>query len=172
MTAIENVVLAVQRVLIGLLMAIAFAALVVMVPARYFDWPLPDLTEASIAAIACLTFLCVGLLVRTGDHIAIEVAALVPSRIARFIVRQLTNVGILLFVVVFGTQAVGLLESALASHEASIALRIPLAVPYTALAVGLVTAAFHTVMNVVRDIRVLRDPDATFDGHLAQERSA
>ena len=166
MTKVENALFAVQKVLVGVLMALAFVALVVMVPVRYFDLPLPDLSEASIAAVASLTFLCIGLLVRTGGHIAIEVAELLPSRPARFAVRQLANIGILLFVAVFGLQAQSLLAGAFRSGEASIAMGIPLTVPFTALVVGLVMAAFHTAMNVARDIRVMRTPDGEFDAHL------
>lgn len=162
MTAIENALVATQKVLVALLMAVAFVCLVVMVPVRYFDLPVPDLGEVSIAAIATLAFLCIGLLVRTGGHIAIEVADLVRPRRAKFVIRQLTNIGILLFVGVFGIQAYALLSSALRSGESSIALHIPLAIPMTALVVGLVLAAFHTLMNVTRDIRILRDPNGTF----------
>jgi len=162
MTSLENALVATQKVLVTLLMAIAFVCLVAMVPVRYFDLPVPDLGEVSIAAIATLAFLCIGLLVRTGGHIAIEVADLVRQRRAKFVIRQLTNIGILLFVGVFGVQAFGLLSSALRSGESSIALHIPLAIPMTALVVGLVLAAFHTVMNVSRDIRILRDPNGVF----------
>jgi TRAP-type C4-dicarboxylate transport system permease small subunit len=130
---------------------------------RYFDLPMPDLGEASIACIVSLTFLCIGLLVRTGGHIAIEVSDLVRERRVKFAVRQLANLGILLFVATFGVQAYNLLASALRSGEASIALRIPLAVPFAALVIGLVLAAFHTLMNVVRDVRVLRAPGAVFE---------
>lgn len=162
MTSIENVLVAVQKVMVGLLMAVAFVCLVVMVPVRYFDLPVPDLGEVSIAAIATLAFLCIGLLVRTGGHIAIEVADLVRARRAKFVIRQLTNVGILLFVGIFGVQAYALLGSSLRSGESSIALHIPLAIPMTALVVGLVLAAFHTLMNVTRDIRIMRDPSGVF----------
>lgn len=162
MTSVENVLVAIQKVLVTVLMAIAFACLVAMVPVRYFDLPVPDLGEVSIAAIATLAFLCIGLLVRTGGHIAIEVADLVRPRRAKFIIRQLTNVGILLFVGVFGIQAYGLLASALRSGESSIALHIPLAIPMTALVVGLILAAFHTVMNATRDVRIMRDPKGVF----------
>lgn len=162
MTTLENALVAMQKVLVALLMAIAFVCLVVMVPVRYFDLPVPDLGEISIAAIATLAFLCIGLLVRTGGHIAIEVADLVRPRRAKFVIRQLTNIGILLFVCVFGVQAYALLSSALRSGESSIALHIPLAIPMTALVVGLVLAAFHTLMNVTRDIRILRDPNGAF----------
>lgn len=162
MTTLENALVAMQKVLVALLMAIAFVCLVVMVPVRYFDLPVPDLGEISIAAIATLAFLCIGLLVRTGGHIAIEVADLVRPRRAKFVIRQLTNIGILLFVGVFGVQAYSLLSSALRSGESSIALHIPLAIPMTALVVGLVLAAFHTLMNVMRDVRILRDPNGAF----------
>jgi len=162
MTSIENALVAVQKVLVTVLMAAAFIALVVMVPVRYFDLPVPDLSEVSIAGIVTLTFLCIGLLVRTGDHIAIEVADLVRERRAKFAIRQLTNLGILLFVVVFGIQAYGLLAGVLRSGESSVALHIPHAVPFTALVIGLALAAFHTAMNAARDIRILRDPNATF----------
>lgn len=162
MTSLENALVAAQKVAVAALMAIAFVCLVAMVPVRYFDLPVPDLGEVSIAAIVTLAFLCIGLLVRTGGHIAIEVADLVRSRRVKFAIRQLSNVGILAFVAVFGVQAQSLLASALRSGESSIALSIPLAIPMTALVVGLVLAAFHTVMNVVRDVRVMRDPAGTF----------
>lgn len=162
MTSIENVLVTVQQVLVGLLMAVAFVCLVIMVPVRYFDLPLPDLSEMSIASIASLAFLCIGLLVRTGGHIAIEVADLVRARRVKFVIRQLTNIGILLFVGVFGVQAYALLASALESGESSIALHIPLAIPMGALVVGLVLAVFHTAMNVTRDVRVMRDPNGVF----------
>lgn len=172
MTKLENLLFAVQKAIAGLLMAVAFIGLVIAVPVRYFDLRLPDMSEASVAAIACLTFLCVGLLVRTGGHIAIEVSASLPGKRVRFAARQLANAGVLLFVVVFGKQAVDLLASALRSHEASIALHIPLAAPYTALIVGIVLAAFHTAMNVFRDIRALRSADAEFDEYLKEGEGA
>lgn len=166
MTSVENVLVTIQKVVVALLMAVAFVGLVVMVPVRYFDLPAPDLSEVSIAAIVTLTFLCIGLLVRTGGHIAIEVADLVRPRRVKFVVRQLANVGILLFVGVFGVQAYALLGAALRSGESSIALHIPLAIPMSALVVGLLLAAFHTVMNVMRDMHTLRDPNGVFASSL------
>jgi TRAP-type C4-dicarboxylate transport system permease small subunit len=163
MFTLEKSLVAGEKLAVMLAMMIAFLVVAVMVPTRYFNLPLPDLSELAITAIAVLTFLCIGLLVRTGGHIAIEVAALASSRRLKFILRQVANVGILLFVATFGVQAFKMLESAISGGEVTIALNIPLTVPFGALIIGLIFAAFHTVMNFARDVMVLRTPGADFE---------
>jgi TRAP-type C4-dicarboxylate transport system, small permease component len=101
--------------------------------------------------------------VRTGGHISIEVAALAKSQRLRFILRQIANVGILLFVVLFGIQAFKLLSAAMTGAWVSSEMSIPLSVPFGAMVIGLLFATFHTLMNLVRDLRVLRTPGAEFE---------
>lgn len=163
MFTLEKSIVAGEKLAVMLAMMIAFLVVAIMVPKRYFNLPIPDLSELAITAIAVLTFLCIGLLVRTGGHIAIEVAALAKSRRLKFALRQVMNVGILLFVGTFGVQAFKMLESAINSGEATVALNIPMTVPFGALITGLVLAAFHTVMNFTRDVEVLRTPGAEFE---------
>ncbi|HJX79312.1 TRAP transporter small permease [Glutamicibacter sp.] len=163
MFTLEKSLVAGEKLVVTLLMIMAFAVIAFMVPVRYFNWQIPDLSEVAMYSIASLTFLCIGLLVRTGGHISIEVAALAKSQRLRFILRQIANVGILLFVVLFGIQAFKLLSAAMTGAWVSSEMSIPLSVPFGAMVIGLLFATFHTLMNLVRDLRVLRTPGAEFE---------
>lgn len=162
MFSLERSLVAGEKLVVTLLMALAFLAVVVMIPVRYLGLVFPDLSEVSLMTIATLTFLCIGLLVHTGGHISIEVAGLVKSKVAQFTFRQIANLGILVFVVLFGIQAFKLLQSVIGNGGTTLVLHIPLVIPFGALIVGLLLAAFHAVMNCARDLKVLRDADADF----------
>lgn len=163
MFTLENYIVAGEKLALTIAMMVAFVAVTLMVPARYFNLRLPDLNELGTTSVVIVAFLCIGLLVRTGGHISIEVTSLLKSQRMRFIFRQIANVGILLFVGTFGVQALKLLESAISSGEATLGMNIPLVFPFGALVVGLILAAFHTLMNCARDLKVLRSPGAEFE---------
>lgn len=160
---LENGLLKLERVLVTLLIAVTFLTVVLQVIVRFFKLSIGDSSDLSLVSIAVMTFLCVGLLTHKGGHISIEVTNLLKSKRSLFFARTFTNVGILLFVVVFGIQAFKMLLFSISSGEATMQMRIPMVLPFGALVFGLVSAAFHAFMNFKRDLATYQDADAEFE---------
>lgn len=163
MKSVELGILKVEQVLVTLLIAVTFLSVVLQVFVRFFKLPVPDSSDLSLIAIASMTFLCIGMLCYRAGHISVEVTNLLTSKKALFAVRMAAYLGVLAFVAIFGGFAMTLLSHSISSGEATVQMRIPMSVPYAALMAGLVLAAFHTCMNIWRDIVTLRDPDGEFD---------
>lgn len=164
-SAVEKVeagIVRIEKIVLGSLLAITFVLVCVQVVGRYFDLDIPDVAEASLVAIAMMTFLAIGLLTFTRDHISVDLNSLITSKTAKFVARQAAALGIFAFVAIFGFLALDLLRYALSSGEATVTMRIPMWLPFGTLVIGLVLAAFHSVMNVIRDVRVLRSEDLEF----------
>jgi hypothetical protein len=57
MFTLEKSLVAGEKLVVTLLMIMAFAVIAFMVPVRYFNWQIPDLSEVAMYSIASLTFL-------------------------------------------------------------------------------------------------------------------
>jgi TRAP-type transport system small permease protein len=142
---IEKVIFQVEKAVITLMMATMFLTVVLQVIVRFFNLPIPDTSDISLVAFAVMTFIGAGLLVYQKGHITIEVNTLIKSKKVVFIFDVLSNIAMLVIVSIILSLGYSLLTFALESREATMALRIPLAIPFSALVIGLVLMLIHTI---------------------------
>ncbi len=96
-----------------------------------------------------MTFIGSGLLVYTKGHISIEFSTLFNSKKVDFVVAVLTNIFMIVIAGVILNIGYSLLVYALESGEATMALRIPMAIPFSSLVIGLVLMLIHTIGNLI-----------------------
>lgn len=154
---VERFLAALEKIVVVVALMATFVAVVLQVIVRFGDigW-IPDTADLSLVGVAVLTFICIGLLSYTHGHITIEITDLLGSRRLRYAARSLAALGAIVFVVVYGVQALDLFRFVLASGEQTVQMGIPLWIPYASLVAGLVLCLFHTVMHWVRDTRAIR----------------
>lgn len=145
----EKVLSQIEKVVVTLMMVIMFITVCMQVVARFFNLKIPDTSDISLVAFAVMTFIGSGLLVYTKGHISIEVGTLFNSKKVDFIFSLLTNIFMLVFAGVVLNIGYSLLVYALESGEATMALRIPMAVPFSSLVIGLVLMLIHTIGNLI-----------------------
>ena len=142
---LEKVLYKIEKVIITLMMTIMFITVFLQVVARFFNLPIPDTTDISLVSFAVMTFIGAGLLVYKKGHITIEVSKLIKSKKIVFIFDLLTNIAMLIFIGVFLNIGWSLLSFSLRSGEATMALRIPMAIPFSAIVIGVVLMLIHTI---------------------------
>ncbi len=131
------------------MMVIMFITVFLQVLARFFNLPIRDTSDISLVSFAIMTFIGAGLLVYTKGHISIELTKLIKSKKIVFTFDLLTNIAMLVIVAVILNMGYSLLAYSIDSREATMALRIPMAIPYSALVVGLVLMLIHTIGNII-----------------------
>ncbi|QOY36627.1 TRAP transporter small permease [Anaerobacillus isosaccharinicus] len=144
----ENILFQVERVIVTLMMATMFVTVFLQVVTRFFNLRIPDTTDISLVAFAVMTFIGAGLLVYTKGHITIEVSTLIKSKKIVFVFELLTHISLLVIIAVILNMGYSLLAFSIDSREATMALRIPMAIPFSALVIGLVLMLIHTIGNI------------------------
>lgn len=142
---VEMVLFHIEKVVITLMMVVMFLTVVLQVIVRFFNLPIPDTSDISLVAFAVMTFIGAGLLVHQKGHITIEVSTLIKSKKIVFIFDVLANIAMLVIVSIILNLGYSLLSFSLESREATMALRIPMAIPFSALVIGLVFMLIHTI---------------------------
>lgn len=145
----EKVLFQIERVVVTLMMVIMFITVCLQVVARFSNLSIPDTSDISLVSFAVMIFIGSGLLVYTKGHISIEVSTLFNSKKINFIFALLTNIFMLVISGVILDIGYSLLVYALESGEATMALRIPMAIPFSALVIGLILMLIHTIGNLI-----------------------
>lgn len=134
-----------EAVMITLMMVTMFVTTVLQVITRFFNLPIPDTTDISLVAFAVMTFIGSGLLVYKKGHINIEVSTLIKSKKMQFIFDCLNHIAMLAIIAFILNIGLSLLIFSVESREATMALRIPMAIPFTAFVIGLTLMLIHTI---------------------------
>lgn len=145
----EKVLFHIERVIVTLMMIIMFITVCLQVISRFFNLSIPDTSDISLVAFAIMTFIGSGLLVYTKGHISIEVSTIFNSEKVDFIFTLFTNIFMLVITGVILNIGYSLLVYALESGEATMALRIPMAIPFSSLVIGLVLMLIHTIGKLI-----------------------
>ncbi|WP_160058333.1 TRAP transporter small permease [Alkalicoccus saliphilus] len=138
-----------EKILVTLMMMIMFVSVFIQVLSRFFNLPIPDTSDISLVSFAMMTFFGTGLLVYTKGHILIEITSLIKSQKIVFIFDVLSNIAMLIIGAILLNIGFALLMYFFENREATMALRIPLAVPFTSLVIGLVLMLVHTIGNLM-----------------------
>jgi TRAP-type C4-dicarboxylate transport system permease small subunit len=147
---LELVLSKIEKAIITLMMVLMFICVSLQVITRFFNLPIPDTSDISLVAFAVMTFIGAGLLVYTKGHITLEVSTLIKSKKIVFIFELLTNISLLIIIGVLLNIGFSLLTFALEGREATMALRIPMAIPFSALVIGLVLMTVHTIGIIIK----------------------
>lgn len=146
----EKIIYRIEQLFVILPFVIIFLTVVEQVIQRFFNLPIPDTSDISIIAQCVFTFTCVGMLVNTNGHITIEVHKLIKNRNLIIIIELIKHVISLVFAGIFIYLGYDLFLYAITGGSATMALRIPLWVPYGSMLLGLIFMVFHTIGEIMK----------------------
>ena len=141
----EEILWRVERFFVVVPFILIFATVVEQVFQRYFNLPLTDSSEVSMICMAVFTFMGMGMLVFTGDHITIEVHKLIKNDTVLAIVETIMYGCLIAFSILYLYLGYSLFTFALSSHTATTQLRIPLSIPYGTMLIGFICVILHSV---------------------------
>lgn len=130
---------------------------------RLFNLPIPDTSDISLVSQATFTFLSIGLLVYTGNHITIEVHKMIRNRKLLFAVELTGSVCMLFIAGIFLYLSYGLLTYAFDSGSATMALRIPLWIPYGSMMAGMILMIIHQIGAILKLFYYMKHPSERAD---------
>lgn len=125
-------------------------AVIVSVLARYFNLPIPDMSEIAIFAMAPLTFVGAAMCTYTGTHISIDIIQHVQSRHVRRLGRVIVALAMIVFGAVYFTTALDFFQGAMLFGERGLGLGIPLTIPTFFFPLGMALVLLHAVAELFR----------------------
>jgi TRAP-type transport system small permease protein len=146
----EEMLIKVEKFVITLMMTIMFITVFFQVITRFFNLPIPDTSDLSLVSFTIMTFIGAGLLVYTKGHITLEVTSLIKSKKIVFIFDLFTHIAMIIIIGVLLSIGYSLLTFALESNEATMAMRIPMSIPFSALVIGLILMLIHTIGIILK----------------------
>jgi|SRR5665647_2202593 len=150
-----------------IIVIVAFTAIFITVAEqvfqRFLNLPIPDTSEISMVSQAVFTFLCVSMLVFSGDHITIEAQKMIKNKSILFIVDIIAYICQLGFAAIFLWLGYDLLMFSIQSGSATTALRVPLWIPYGALFLGLIILIIHTIGAIWKMFYKQKNPSNYMD---------
>lgn len=147
---VEAVLYRFEITLATLAFSVIFLTVVEQVFQRFFDLPIADTSDISLIAQTVFSFLCVGLLVYSGGHITIEVHTMIQNERFRFLVELVMYVLLFLIGLVFLWMSWNLFLYAKSSGSATMALRIPLWIPYGSMLLGICFLLLHSIGAILK----------------------
>jgi len=126
----ERILFKFEKIIVMVPFVAIFVTVVEQVFQRFFNLPIPDTSDISLVSQATFTFLCIGLLVFTEGHITIEVHKMIKNMKLLFAVELAGSIIMIIIAGIFVYLSYGLLAFALDSGSATMALRIPMWIPY------------------------------------------
>lgn len=134
-----------EQILAMIPFVLIFLTVVEQVLQRFFNLPIPDTCDLSVVSQSIFTFVCIGMLVYTDGHITIEVHKMIKNQNLLFGVEIVKNIVTLVFSGVFIYLGYDLFLYAFRGGSATMAMRIPLWIPYGSMLLGLLFMVLHTV---------------------------
>ncbi len=133
-----------------------FVTVVEQVFQRYFNLPVADSSEISMICQAVFTFIGMGMLVYSEDHITIEVNKLIKNLKVLAFIELIMYLLLISFSILYLYLGSDLMKFALKTGTATTQLRIPLSIPYGCLLAGFGLVIIHSVGKILR-LFVMRD---------------
>lgn len=146
--AVEDALARVEKVIVVLAMAVMFVAGVAQVAVRLGGARSLGTDEVVTLSMAVLVFVGAGLIVRTADHIAIEVLQYLPDLRMRRVLRGIGLIALVVFGFVFGYYAWDFTSTV--TGERTLQLGIPVVVSAGAMVIGSVLIVVHAAGALVR----------------------
>lgn len=148
---IEDALAKVEKVIVVVSMVVMFVAGVAQVAVRLAGARSLGTDEVVTLSMAVLVFVGSGLVVRTADHIAIEVLQYLPDPRLRRALRGVGLLALCLFAVVFGYYAWDFTTSV--TGERTLQLGIPVVVSAGAMVLGSALILVHALGGLLRLLR-------------------
>lgn len=146
----EKLIFSIEQVCVMVPFICIFVTVVEQVFQRFFNLPIPDTSDLSVVAQSVFTFFCVGMLVHTNGHITIEVHKMIKNKSVLYIVEMIKNIFVLVFAAAFIYLGYDLFLYAFTGGSATMAMRIPLWIPYGSMLIGLLFMVLHTVGEILK----------------------
>lgn len=159
----EKLLFNIEKILVMIPFVAIFVTVVEQVFQRFFNLPIPDTSDISLVSQASFTFLSIGLLVYTGNHITIEVHKMIKNRNILFVVELAGSICMLFIAGIFLYLGYGLLTYAFESGSATMALRIPLWIPYGSMLAGMILMIIHQIGAILKLFYFRRHPSERAD---------
>ena len=147
---VEREIYRVEAFIAGASLVVMLATIVFSVVARYFELPVPNVSELGIVAMAPLTFVGAALCTYARAHISVEIAQQLPSRLLRSIAHAGAMLSQLLFAGIFLYVAWEFFAYAYESNENLIDLGTPVAVPAGFMVAGSALMIVHALADLYR----------------------
>lgn len=125
-------------------------AVTVSVLARYFNLPIPDVSEIAIFAMAPLTFVGAAMCSYTGTHISVDIIQHVENRYIRRAGRLVVAFAMIVFGAVYFSTALEFFQTARLFGERGLGLGIPLSIPTFFFPLGMALVVLHAVAELLR----------------------
>jgi TRAP-type C4-dicarboxylate transport system permease small subunit len=146
----EQILFKFEKIIVMIPFVAIFLTVVEQVIQRAFDLPIPDTSDISLVAQPTFTFLCVGLLVYTEGHITIEVHKMIKNANVLFVVELVGSVCMLFIGGIFLYLSYGLLGFAFESGSSTMAMKIPMWIPYGSMFVGMILMLIHEIGAILK----------------------
>lgn len=163
LTRFEGLLISVEKVLITAAMFVLLAAGLIQVIIRAAGFRSIGTDEVTSVMMVGLIFIGAALTIATGDVISVEVADIIGSARARWVIRLFALVITVVFGCVFTYFAVEFWTVALSTGEISLQLAIPKALPTGLMALGGALMTLHSLMCLPRHLSHWADPEAGED---------
>lgn len=139
-----------EKIIVMIPFVAIFVTVVEQVFQRFFNLPIPDTSDISLVSQATFTFLCVGVLVFTEGHITIEVHKMIKNMKILFFVELIGSIIMIIIAGIFAFLGYGLLAFALESGSSTMALRIPMWIPYGSMMIGMILMIIHQIGAILK----------------------
>jgi len=159
----EKLLHKVEKLFVTIPFFLIFVTVVEQVFQRYFNLPVADTSEISMISQAVFTFIGMGMLVYSEDHITIEVHKLIKNVRVLAVVETIMYLLLIAFSVLYIYLGADLMAFALRTGTATTQLRIPLALPYGAMLVGFACVIIHAVGKLMRLFVMRGDLESIFN---------
>jgi TRAP-type C4-dicarboxylate transport system permease small subunit len=151
----EEKVYGVEKMICIAALAVMLVAISTSVLVRYFNLPMPNLSEWGIVAMAPLTFIGMAMCSYTGTHIAVDVIKSVKSAQIQRAARFATGLASVIFATVYLYSGWIFFDGMLESGEKMMDMGTPVAFPLFFLPAGMALVLFHAVLELWRTVRDL-----------------
>lgn len=146
----ENVLFIIEKTVVMIAFALIFVTVVLQVFQRFLKLPIPDTTDLSVVSHAVFAFISVGMLFWTGGHITIEVHKMIKNKNLLFMIEMVMYGISLVFAGTFIYLGWDLFSYAFEGGSATMAMRIPLWIPYGSMLIGLILMVINVIGRMMK----------------------
>lgn len=122
----------------------------ISVAVRYFNFPIPNVSEWAIVAMSPLTFVGAAMCSYTQSHIVVDVVKLVPQEWIRRTARGICALSLLAFAGVYTWLSYVFFQDIRVSGERMLDMGTPVALPIFFLLAGMMLMFFHGAVELWR----------------------
>lgn len=164
MAWIEYRLYKIENFLCSLSLMVMLLMIFLSVCVRYFNLPLPNVSEWALVAMAPLTFVGAAMCTKLGQHIAVDFVHQSRSMTLRKCAHLLVSLLLLLFSGIYTWLGLMLLDDAISSGETMIDLGTPVAIPVFCYFLGMLLMSIHALCQLIRAATFNALPDLATTG--------